>query len=283
MDFVYAKLPYHPQSYRRGTRFDGVLEESLQFGEAKLDADSVSQVGTEAPQDSVVQLRFLSNLSSATAKAGDPVEAVLSEPLRGAGNKLIFPEGTHLAGRVRLTQHARWLHRSGKLRFTFDQVTLPAFLESLHQAPLERAPLAHTDARLLRAETDPSASVKIDSEGSAKATEPKSRLLAPAISALVALKSMDNDSGKPTSAGGNGAGNAGGTALGGFSGFGLLGVAARASATAGAALGMWGLAVSVYTNIVSPGHEVEFPKNSSLVVRFGVRPGAVAQASPQKP
>jgi hypothetical protein len=284
VDFVYAKLPYHPQSYRRGTRFDGVLEGPLQFGEAKLDADSVSQVGTEAPQDSLVQLRFLSTVSSATAKVGDPVEAVLSEPLRGAGNKLIFPEGTHLSGRVRLTQHARWLHRSGKLRFTFDQVTLPAFLESLHQAPLERAPLAHTDARLLSAETDPSASVKIDSEGSAKATEPKSRLLAPAISALVALKSMDNDYGKPTSAGGNGAGNPGGTALGGFSGFGLLGVAAaRASATAGAALGMWGMAVSVYTSLVTPGHEVEFQKNSSLVVRFGVRPGTVAQAGAQKP
>jgi len=119
--------------------------------------------------------------------------------------------------------------------------------------------------------------VKIDSEGSAKATEPKSKLLAPAISALVALKSMDNDSGRRASAGGNGAGNPGGAALGGFSGFGLLGVAAgRASATAGAALGMWGLAVSVYNGIVSPGHEVEFNRNSSLVVRFGVRPGTPA-------
>jgi hypothetical protein len=284
VDFFYAKLPYHPQSYRRGTRFDGVLEQPLDFGAATLDADSMNQLGSEAPLDSVVQLRFLSTVTSATAAVGDPVEAVLSEPLRGAGNKLIFPEGTHLAGIVRQAQHARWLHRSGKVRFTFDQVSLPPFLESLPQAPAARTPLAHTDARLLSAETDPSASVKIDSEGSAKATEPKSKLLAPAISALVALKSMDNDSGKLRSAGGGGAGNPGGTALGGFSGFGLLGVAAgRASATAGAALGMWGLAVSVYNGIVSPGHEVEFNKNSSLVVRFGVRPGTVAQAGAQKP
>jgi hypothetical protein len=283
-DFVYSKLPYRPQFYRRGTRFDGVLEHPLEFGSAALDANSLSQVGTEAPQDSVVQLRFLSSVSSASAEVGDPVEAVLSEPLRGAGNKVIFPEGTHLSGHIRMAQHARWLHRSGKLRFTFDQVSLPPFMESLRQAPLERTPLTHTDARLLSAETDPQASVKIDSEGSAKATEPKSRLLAPAISAVVALKSMDNDSGKPTSAGGNGAGNAGGTALGGFSGFGLLGVAAaRASATAGAALGMWGLAVSVYSSVITPGHDVEFEKNSSMVVRFGVRPGTVAQAGPQKP
>jgi len=277
VDFLYAKLPYHPQSYRRGTRFDGVLDQPLDFGTAALDADSLSQLGSEAPLDSVVQLRFLSAVSSATAAVGDPVEAVLSEPLRGAANKLIFPEGTHLAGRVRQAQHARWLHRSGKLRFTFDQVSLPPFLQSLPQAPSPGAPLARTDARLLSAETDPGASVKIDSEGSAKATEPKSKLLAPAISALVALKSMDNDSGRRASAGGNGAGNPGGAALGGFSGFGLLGVAAgRASATAGAALGMWGLAVSVYNGIVSPGHEVEFNRNSSLVVRFGVRPGTPA-------
>jgi hypothetical protein len=92
---------------------------------------------------------------------------------------------------------------------------------------LERALLERTDARLFSAETDPNASVKIDSEGSAKATAPKSRLLAPAISALVALKSMDNDNGKPTSAGGNGAGNSGGKSLGGFSGFGLLGSRGR--------------------------------------------------------
>jgi hypothetical protein len=84
---------------------------------------------------------------------------------------------------------------------------------------------------------------------------------------------MDNDPGKPTSAGGNGSDNAAGLALGGFSGFGLVGVAAsQFSYIAGSALGMYGLAVSVYSNVVSRGHEVEFRENTPMQIRFGPRP-----------
>jgi hypothetical protein len=35
---------------------------------------------------------------------------------------------------------------------------------------------------------------------------------------------------------------------------------------------MYGLAVSVYTNVVSRGHEVEFKENSAMQIRFGPRP-----------
>lgn len=267
-DFLYAKLPYHPQRYRRGTRFDAVLEQPLDFGSAALPSDSLTQVGTEASFDRAVEVRFLSAISSSTAKVGDPVEAALSEPLLSSENKLILPEGTRLAGTVRQARPARWLHRGGKLRFNFDGLTLPSSVASLPGGPVTSA-----DARLVSAETDPRASVKIDSEGSAQATTSKKQLLAPAIAALIAVKSLDNDTGKPTSAGGNGSGNPGGLALGGFSGFGLLGVAAaRASATAGSALGMWGMATSVYNSIVSRGPEVKFDRNSSMVIRFGTRP-----------
>lgn len=266
-DFLYAKLPYHPQRYRRGTRFDAVLEQPLDFGTATLPAAALAEVGTEASFDRAVEVRFLSAISSTTAKVGDPVEAALSEPLLSSENKLILPEGTRLAGTVRQARPARWLHRAGKLRFNFDKLTLPPAVPSLR-----RETIAAPDARLVGAETDPRAGVKIDSEGSAQATTSKAQLLAPAIAALIAVKSLDNDYGKPTSAGGNGTGNAGGLALGGFSGFGLLGVAAgRASVTAGSALGMWGLAASAYNSILSRGPEVKFEKNSSMVVRFGAR------------
>jgi hypothetical protein len=267
-DFLWAKLPYHPQRYRRGTRFDAALAQPLDFGSAALLSESLNELGTEASFDRAVEVRFLSAISSSTAKTGDPVEAALSEPLLSSENKLILPEGTRLAGTVRQARPARWLHRGGKLRFNFDRVTLPSSVASL-----VKGPVTSPDARLVSAETDPSASVKIDSEGSAQATTSKTRLLAPAIAALIAVKSMDNDYGKATSAGGNGSGNAGGLALGGFSGFGLLGVAAsRASVTAGSALGMWGMAASVYNSVVSRGPEVKFDQNSSMVVRFGTRP-----------
>lgn len=48
--------------------------------------------------------------------------------------------------------------------------------------------------QLVSVEADPKR-VKVDSEGTATATESKTRLLRPAIAALVAAKSLDNDAG----------------------------------------------------------------------------------------
>jgi hypothetical protein len=282
IDFLWAKSPYRPQWYRRGTRFDAVLTDGLDFGNTSIPADSLRELGNSATLDRAAQVRFVSSVSSATAKVGDPIEAILSQPLSD-GAKLILPEGTHLSGAVRQVRPARWLHRAGQLRFTFDELKLPATVASLPAAPPERS-----EARLEVAETDPAAAVKIDSEGNAKATESKTRMLRPLIAGVVAIKALDNDTGKATSAGGNGSGNAGGLALGGFSGFGLLGVAlSQVSSAAGSAFGMYGLAVSVYTNVVSRGHEVEFKENSAMQIRFGPRPvpGArrEADASAKKP
>ena len=266
-DLGLAKLPYRPQWYRRGTRFDALLEDSLDFGNASLPADSLRELGSSSSFDQAAQVRFLSDVSSATAKAGDPVEAVLSQPLTADGVKLVLPEGTRLSGAVRQARRARWFHRSGQLRFTFDRIVLPAAVASLPPHPPERS-----EARLETAETDPAAAVKIDSEGSAKATESKARFLKPVLAALVAVKSMDNDTGKQTAEGGNASPNTAGLALGGFSGFGLLGAAlSRTSSITGSALGMYGMAGSIFANVISRGHEVEFKPNSSMEIRFGAR------------
>lgn len=266
-DFLLHKLPYHPQWYRRGTRFDAVLDQPLNFGTAALKMPTLRELGSSQNLDREAQVRFLTTVSSASAKVGDPVEAELVQPLIGDSNLLVLPEGTLLHGRVRRVKRARWLHRAGQLRFSFDRMDLPAVAESIVQRPL-----VQSEARLESAESDPGANIKIDSEGSARATEPKKRLLGPAVSALVAVKSMDNDAGKQMAAGG-GNGNGAGLALGGFSGFGLLGIAAgRASSIAGSALGMYGLAWSVFNAILSRGSEVEFDRNSWMAVRFGSRP-----------
>jgi hypothetical protein len=266
-DLGLAKLPYRPQWYRRGTRFDALLGDSLDFGSASIPADSLRELGTSSSFDQVAQIRFLSDVSSATATAGDPVEAVLTQPLTADGVKLVLPEGTRLSGAVRQARRARWFHRSGRLRFTFDRIELPAAVASLPPHPPERS-----EARLETAETDPAAAVKIDSEGSAKATESKARLLKPVLAALVAVKSMDNDADRHTAAGGSASPNTAGLALGGFSGFGLLGVAlSRTSSITGSALGMYGMAGSIFANVISRGHEVEFKPSSSMQIRFGAR------------
>jgi hypothetical protein len=198
-------------------------------------------------------------------KVNDSVAGVLSQPVFSPDHRLLLPQGTRLTGHVKFVRHARWFRRGGQLRFTFDRVDPPAFL-SAPAIPTERNQL-----QLAAAETDPGAHVKVDSEGNAKSTEPKTRFLGPAIALVIANRAADNDAGRNGTA--SATSNTGGRSLGGFSGFGYIGTAAaQSSKTVGAALGYCGLAVSVFTAIISPGKEVEFPQNAAVEIRFGAPP-----------
>ncbi len=262
-DFLVKKLPYHPQWYRRNTRFDAILSSPLEFGNAEVAFDMLRNVGLPT-LESLAQVRLLTAVSSANSKPDMKVEGVLSQPVFSTDKKLLLPEGTLLTGRVRRAQPARWFHRGGQLRFTFDHVEPPA-ITSVPALELQRM-----EAQLAGVESDPRAQVKVDSEGDAKATESKTRLLGPLLALAVATRSLDNDVdrnrlGVPTASG-----NGGGRATAGISGFGLLGAAAaRASRTAGTVLGFYGLAWSVYSTIISRGKEVEFEKNTAMEIRFG--------------
>ncbi len=270
-DFLIAKLPYHPQWYRRNTRFDAVLREPLDFGSVAVTADALQSVAMPVGE-AWGQVRLITEVSSADADTNTRVRGVLSQPVFSPSRKLVLPEGTELSGRVRLAQKARWFHRGGQLRFTFDRIEPPAFL-AVHPISTERAPVL-----LSAAESDPRAHVKIDSEGDAKATEPKSRLLAPMLALIVANRAADNDAGRTTGSAGA-TSNYGGRTLGGFSGFGLLGTAAaQGSKTLGAVLGYYGLAWTVYSTIVSRGSEVEFKKNTAINVRFGASPNPLKKS-----
>jgi hypothetical protein len=272
IDLAISRMPYHPQWYRRGTRFDAVLVERVDLGAAEVPATALRALGGQPSVAQTARVRFLTTVSSVDAAVGDKVEASLSQPLMGPGGMLLLPEGTRLSGSVRQAKPARWLHRPGRLRFTFDQVDLPAYARTSEGTSRK---LETAEAHLESADTDPTANVKIDSEGGAKATESKTRFIAPAIAAAIALKTMDNDTGKHVPTGGAGArtGNRGGLTLGGLSGFGLVGAAvAHTSPNVGVALGWWGMAVTTYSTVVSRGHDVVFARNTEMEVRFGPRP-----------
>jgi hypothetical protein len=74
VDFLWAKAPYHPQYWRRGTRFDAPLEDPLQLGMAVLKQDDLVALGTQPASDAVAEVRLLTALSSASAKQGQGVE-----------------------------------------------------------------------------------------------------------------------------------------------------------------------------------------------------------------
>jgi len=58
-DLLMAKLPYHPQSVRRGTRFDAELRDPLLFGSVGVPKDALALLGSQPAADSVVHARLL--------------------------------------------------------------------------------------------------------------------------------------------------------------------------------------------------------------------------------
>lgn len=270
MDMAMAKLPYHPQWVRRGTRFDAELKVPLPFGQEAVAAGALELLGSQPRADSVVHARLITPLDSSTSKKGQAVEAVVVEPLFSPEHKLVLPEGTRLDGLVVDARRARWFHRGGRLRFSFQKVDLPVEAAQLKSAGREAAPLP-TQATLDAAESSGKTPIRVDTEGGVQAHESKTRLLAPLISVMIANRSADNDAGRHAASGGGDA-NISGRTLGGGSGLGLLGAAAaQSSRYAGTALGFYGMAWSVYANVIARGAEVQFNRNAVIDIRFGTR------------
>ena len=80
IDFMWAKLPYHPQYLRRGTRVDAPLAGGLEFGDELLKTADMGELGSQPAPGSVARVRLLTALDSHSAKQGAPVNAVLARP-----------------------------------------------------------------------------------------------------------------------------------------------------------------------------------------------------------
>jgi hypothetical protein len=277
-DFLWAKLPYHPQFVRVRTRFDAELRGSLDFGSTTITQSSLALLGSQPSGESTVHARLVTPLASKIATQGQTVRAVLDEPLFSANHQLVLPQGTQLDGSVVLAKKAGWFHHAGRLRFTFEGVQLsPETLALLAPpaglpAPAEERTLQFRTQATLRAAESGGAPVKVDSEGGVQASESKARFFGVALSALVATHSGLGDT-KTNSNGLNTQGrNTGGRVLGGGSGFGLIGsLAAQLSSSTSLGLAYYGLARSVYFGVIARGPEAEFLKNAVVEIGFDVR------------
>jgi hypothetical protein len=269
IDFLWSKLPYHPQYLRRGTRFDAPLDGALAFGSETVRSADLDELGSQPQPDSVARVRLLTALDSASAKPGDKVEAVLAAPLFAPDHKLVLPEGARLQGTVVIAKKARSFHRAGRLRFNFQNIEMPDGLATLKPAA---RPAVKEEATLDAAESGGTAPIKVDSEGGVQARESKSRFLAPAISLMLAHRAADNDAGRNHASGGGAGANVSGRTLGGGLGLGMAGAAvAQTSRWVGMAFGYYGLAWSVYTSVVARGGEVEFDRNAMMEIKFETR------------
>jgi hypothetical protein len=260
--YAEAQLPVHAQYVPAGTVYFAELDDPLDFGSETMTPEMASSLVGALPEDSMVQARLLTPLSSATARKGEDVQAMLSLPLFD-GSRLAVPQGSLLKGTVRQVQPARWMKRNGQLRIAFVTLGPPDGIQQKIHATLEGV------------QAGQDANVKLDSEGGAEATTSKSRYLATAVSLGLAAVSIREDSDEIGSGGG---GNASNRVAGGAAGFKLVGMTLGLlvhSRAFGYTMGTYGAGMSVYSHFFARGHEVVFPKNTAMEIGIGTRSGAV--------
>jgi hypothetical protein len=254
-----AQLPVHPQYIDAGTSFNANLQEPLDFGTEAVSAEALKSIGAPPPTGSVVHARLETALSSASAKKGDAVEAVITEPLM-VSDRLILPEGSVIKGSVVQVSPARRLGKNGQLRILFHQVAPPNGMDQRVETNLEGVAVAKGEH------------LKLDAEGGAQATTPRTRYLTTGIQVMLAASQAhpDSDAGRGAQSGGD----AGGGAASGASGFRLVGMVvglAAQSRVVSAGFGSYGAAMSIYYHFLARGRDVVYPKDMAMVIGLGTR------------
>jgi hypothetical protein len=259
--YVEAQLPVHAQYIPVGTVYFAELAEPLDFGTEIMTPEMASSIGGPLPSGSVVHARLVTPLTSATSQKGEAVEAVISAPLVDGDHKLILAQGSRLTGTVSQVQPARRMRKNGQLRIRFQELTQSDGIQEKVNATLEGV------------QSGKEANVKLDSEGGAEATTPKSRYLATALSLTLAAASMGGDSDVDHGVAHTG-GDAGPRVAGGLNGFKLVGVVLGLvvkSRALGYTMGAYGGGMSLYSNFIARGREVAFPKNTAMEIGIGRR------------
>lgn len=265
-----AMLPYHSQTMPVGTRFDAELLAPLDFGTVKCAAQALVKIGSPEPPVGVLYARLITPLSSATAHQGKPVEAVVSQPMFTPKHELLFPVGSRMQGTVTQAQPARRMARSGSLRFTFRSIRPPSGVVQSVQGNLSA----------IAAERD--SHIKLDSEGGAHATHPKTGYILPALDVVLASSTLDGLDHKAHLEHRHGydGPDAGRGATGGI-GFGLIGsIAAMSSHYAATVFGFYGAAWGVYSKVVARGTDVVFPIDTPMEITLGAHAGPPATPQP---
>jgi len=254
-----AQLPLHPQYIDLGTSFNADLEQPLDFGTESVKPEALINVGAPPPSGSVVHARLLTPLNSSTSRKGDPVEALITEPLV-ASDHLILPEGSIIRGSVMQVQPARRLARNGQLRILFHEVAPPNGVQQKVVTSLEGVAVSKGEH------------LKLDAEGGAQVTTPRTRYLTTGIQVMLAAASAHPDEDRDLHGGGGG--DVGGGAANGASGFRFVGMIVGAfaqSRVVATGFGAYGAASSIYYHFLARGRDVVYPKDMAMVIGLGAR------------
>jgi hypothetical protein len=251
LDMVYHQLPYHPEHIPAHTAWTIELDTPLTLPKSLNIAAAPSKPAAVSGQSEVWSVRALltSEVTSANAKPGDHVQALVVEPVFDKDHQLVVPQGSMLVGKVTNAKSARSLGRNGKLRFTFQQVRFPqgAGVPTADQA---------VQGALSGATAQGNTGLSLDAEGT---VTPKSQssVIAPLLLTMLAGRALDNDGNLTVQTGVS------------SNGFGLVGRlvgVASGNRNIAAGLGFYAAALSTYENFLRRGHDVDFPKDTRIEI-----------------
>jgi hypothetical protein len=250
LQVLYHQLPYHPQRIAANTAWTFELVAPVTLPKEDVPSNPPPPIrASGSPEVWSVHAVLIAGVTSATAKPGDPVEALVTEPVFDRAGELVVPQGSVLAGKVTTAKSARSLGRNGKLRFTFQQIRFPAGED---QAGASRS----VEGALSGANTQGPRALSMDAEGTVTPKN-KSSAIAPLLLTMLAGRVLDED------------GSFTAQATVSSNGFGLVGRVvgiAAGSRELAAGIGYYAAALSTYRNFLSPGHDVDFPRNTRIEI-----------------
>ena len=282
LQFVYGRLPYHPQRIEKGTSWVVETTEPVEVPAQAAPATPPPQPPKRKPRlweereepaappnDEgawMVQANLEDSLSSESSTKGQTIKAVVVEPIYSSDHTLAVPQGATLVGSVMRAKPARRFGRTGVLSFSFNQLVQP------------NAETQTVETRLTGADT--AEQIALSSEGQAQ-SKPQDKLAVPFFLTMLASRPLDQDCGHHGGCNGNSPGKSG---LGGAAGLGLVGSVvgwAGGSPYAAAGIGYWGAARAFYYRWIAHGQKVAFAKDTRIVVETTPRRSAPIKPNAQ--
>jgi hypothetical protein len=211
----------------------------------------------------IIQAYLRDQLTSATAKQGEVIHAVVAEPIYNTDRTIAVPQGATLTGTITRAKPARSFARAGVLRFDFNQIDIPG------------TQTQNVQASLTGADSASSGKLAMDSEGNVK-PKPQDKIVVPLLLAFLATRPLDHDRD-------DGDGGVAGKNFVGSNGFGLAAriiTAAGASPNVAAGIGAYGTAVSLYRRWIAKGKDVTFAKDTRLVLQTTPRSSTILKPEP---
>ncbi len=246
LQLLYHQLPWHPQRIEAKTAWSFDLLTPLALAPALQAATGPADPPAQGAKPGTWSVHALltAALTSATARPGDPVRALVVEPVFDKDNQLVVPQDSVLEGKVTAAKPAHSLGRNGKLRFTFQRVLFP-------QGAIQPVQGALAGATAERAQ-----GLALDAEGTISPRN-QSSAIAPLLLTVLAGRALDGDGNLTAQTG---------VASNGFGFVGRIVGVAAGSRNLAAGIGYYAAALSVCENFLSPGRDVVFSKDTRIEI-----------------